>query len=255
MKFLKYTALFLALFSLSATVTSCDDDDNTNPAAVNIEFENVVGSNTLELNSATPYATGAGDQITVTAFRYFISNVKLKKADGTEWAQPESYYLIDQALPASKKISLTDVPPGDYTSLTFTIGVDSARNVAGAQTGALSKGNMFWDWNTGYVFMKLEGRSPQAPGAGAVILHVGGFRKGENAVRTVTPTLNNSVIRVHEGHTPEIHVKADIQKMFVGSTPIRFSSVNNLMAAGTNAVNISKNYENGMFVVDRIQGN
>lgn len=253
MKFLKYTTLFLSLLTLSAAVTSCDDDDDETPT-VNIEFENVVGSSTLELDSPTPYTTGAGDQITVTTFRYFISNIKLKKADGTEWAQPESYHLIDQALPASQKISLTSVPPGDYTSLTFTIGVDSTRNVSGAQIGALSKGNMFWDWNTGYVFMKLEGRSPQALGGG-VVLHIGGFRKGENAIRTVTPTLNNNVIQVREGRTPEVHIKANIQKMFTGSTLIRFSSVSNIMAAGKNAVDISNNYENGMFVVDHIHGN
>lgn len=255
MKFLKYTTFFLSLLTLLATVTSCDDDDNANSPTVDIEFENVVGSTTLELNSTTPYATGAGDQITVTTFRYFISNIKLKKADGTEWAQPESYHLIDQAIPASQKVSLANVPSGDYTSLTFTIGVDSTRNVSGAQAGALSKSDMFWNWNTGYIFMKLEGRSPQAPGAGAVVLHIGGFRKGENAVRTVTPTLNNNVIQVREGRTPEIHIKANIQKMFTGSTPIRFGSVFNIMDAGPNAVNISKNYEDGMFVVDHIHGN
>ncbi|WP_316930094.1 MbnP family protein, partial [Hymenobacter sp. IS2118] len=50
-------------------------------------------------------------------------------------------------MPASQLLALKDIPVGDYQSVSFTVGVDSARNVAGAQTGALDPNNgMFWTW-------------------------------------------------------------------------------------------------------------
>ncbi|MFC7670545.1 MbnP family protein [Hymenobacter humi] len=151
-------------FAWSAALTSCESkQDGPAPAGagpVDIEFENVVGSAPLQLNNSTPYTTPAGDQFTVATLRYYISNIKLKKADGTEYVQPESYYLIDQERLASQRFTIANVPAGTYTGLTFTLGVDAARNVAGAQTGALAPSDMFWDWTSGYIFTKLEGRSP-----------------------------------------------------------------------------------------------
>jgi hypothetical protein len=59
----------------------------------------------------------------------------------------------------------------------FMIGVDSARNNSGAQTGALDPTNgMFWSWSTGYIMAKFEGTSAQSPAAAnALKFHIGGF--------------------------------------------------------------------------------
>jgi len=218
-----------------------------------MEFDNVAGISDLQLNSATPYATASGDQLTVTTLRYYISNIKLKKADGTEWVQPESYYLVDEALPSSQKVSLPNIPIGDYTSITFTIGVDAARNVSGVQTGALAPSDMFWNWNTGYIYTKLEGRSAQST-SGAVIFHIGGFLEPNNTIRTVSPAMNNNIIQVREGRTPEVHLQADILKMFTGPNTIRFASLSNVMG-GANAVLVADNQAAGMFTVDHVHGN
>ena len=81
-----------------------------------------------------------------------ISNFKLKKSDGTWWIHPESYFLVDLSNDLSTTLDLGSVPSGEYTELSYTIGVDSLRNVSGAQSGALSTtNNMFWSWNTGYI--------------------------------------------------------------------------------------------------------
>jgi hypothetical protein len=51
----------------------------------------------------------------------------------------------------------------DITGIRFLLGVDSARNVSGIQTGALDPARgMFWTWNSGYVMAKIEGSSPSA---------------------------------------------------------------------------------------------
>lgn len=253
MKFLKYTTLFLSLLTLSATVTSCDDDDSPSLGEVEMEFENVAGNAAVQLNSTTPYTTAAGDQFTITALRYYISNIKLKKADGSEFVQRESYYLIDQGIENSHKFTIPNVPLGDYNGVTFTIGVDSTRNVSGAQVGALAPSDMFWTWNSGYIYTKLEGRSTQSAN-GAIIFHIGGFKSPNNTIRTVSPAMNNNVIQVREGRTPEVHFKADVLKMFTGPNTIRFATSNNVMG-GADAVKVANNQAAGMFTLDHIHGN
>jgi hypothetical protein len=58
-----------------------------------------------------------------------------------------------------------NVPAGTYTGMYLTMGVDSARNVSGAQEGALDPANgMFWSWTSGYIMIKAEGLSPQGAG-------------------------------------------------------------------------------------------
>lgn len=54
------------------------------------------------------------------------------------------YFLIDASDAGSTTIALQALP-GKYDQVAFTIGVDSIRNISGAQTGALDPGKgMFW---------------------------------------------------------------------------------------------------------------
>ena len=46
--------------------------------------------------------------------------------------------------------------------------------------------DMYWTWNSGYIFFKMEGTSPAATGMGnSFMYHIGGFG-GYSA-----PTINN----------------------------------------------------------------
>ncbi|MCB2377851.1 hypothetical protein LGH70_09680 [Hymenobacter sp. BT635] len=254
MKFLH--SVFLGfILSAAASLTSCTDDKDVAPVAgqMTLQLEHVAGSAPLTLNGTAPYKTAAGDDFTVTTFRYYISNIKLGKADGTEFVQPESYYLIDEAKADSKIFTIPNVPAGDYTKLTFTIGVDSARNVAGAQTGALAPSDMFWKWDSGYIYTKLEGRSAQSP-SGGILFHIGGFKKPNNTIRTVSPALGSSSIRVRNGSTPTVHLKADVLKMFTGPNTVRFATLSSTMG-GPDAMLIADNQAAGMFTVAHIQSN
>ena len=221
-------------------------DPNVKKGKVTLEFENVVGDSPLELNSPTPYVTPSNEDFKVTIFRYYISNIKLKGANGTEFIQPESYYLLDQAREASLKFTIPDVPVGNYDSLTFILGVDAARNAAGAQTGALAISDMFWTWDTGYIFTKLEGSSTK-PLNKALIFHIGGISN----IKVVRPAMNNRVIQVRESRTPGVHVRADVLRMFTGPQTILFSKTNNVMG-GPDAAIIATNQAAGMFTVSAV---
>lgn len=251
-------------FALAALLLTGCEKDNETPASqlgtVSLAFEQTVGTAPLALSTQT-YATPAGDQFKITTFKQYISNIKLTKTDGSTYAVPESYYLIDAAVPTSQELALKDIPVGDYKSLTFTVGVDSARNVAGAQTGALDpSNNMFWTWNSGYIYTKLEGTSPQAPHAagaaeGGLVFHIGGFKSPNNTIRTVVlPFPTGISLLIRPDHAPEVHLNVDVLKMFSGPTTIRFATLSNTMG-GANSVLVANNYAAGMFSVEHIHAN
>jgi hypothetical protein len=252
MTFRTLSAYSFALLLGAATFTACDDDKVTTPPVMRLELNNVVGDQALVLGQS--YTMPSGDQITVSKFNYIISNVKLTRDNGTEWAEPESYHLVKQADTGSRTFDIKNAPAGNYNKLTFTIGVDSARNTAGAQTGALDVQNdMYWSWNSGYIFLKIEGTSPQSS-SGQYAYHVGGFRSPYNTIRTVSPALpSGSSLRLEAGKTTQLQLKADVQKIFSGPTSIRLAQMN---ATGhmpdARSVQLANNYAAGLFRIDNV---
>lgn len=173
----------LLLFGVTFALVSCVKDTKTEPEpvtevspTVTLNFKALANGKTLVPETAW-YTNFAFDSLTVTVFKYYISNIKLKKEDGSFYVVPESYHLIDHVAGASS-IKLTNVPPGNYTGIDFLIGVDSLRNVSGSQQGALDVTNgMFWTWEQGYIFFKLEGQynTVNQPQRGDYAIHIGGF--------------------------------------------------------------------------------
>ena len=257
MKRFSISAFFYTLALAALTLTGCKKDEEV-PAnqtgTVALAFEQSVGTAPLTLSTQT-YITPAGDQFNVTAFRQYISNIKFTKADGTSYAVPESYYLVDAAVSASQEVAISDVPVGDYTGITFTIGVDSLHNVSGAQKGVLDPNNgMFWTWNSGYIYTKFEGYSTQSA-SGALVFHIGGFKSPNNTIRTVSPAFpSGTKLLVRKDHSPEIHFNVDVMKMFIGPNTIRFATLSNTMG-GANSVLVANNYAAGMFSVEHIHAN
>ncbi|SFQ54078.1 MbnP family protein [Hymenobacter arizonensis] len=219
----------------------------------------------LVLN-ATTYKNANGDDFTVSTFKYYISNVRLLKADNSTYLVPDSYFLVDQSAPASQKLKLTAVPAGEYTGISFTVGVDSARIKAGGFTGVLNANNgMFWDMNgPEFINMKLEGRSPQSPTTG-LVFHIAGHKgAANNTIRTVALPFGASKLLVRPNHLPEIRVQVDVAKLFTGPNtamlappflnPVDFSIVYNRMS-GPAVAKLADNAAAGMFTVTRIDAN
>lgn len=151
-----------------------------------IAIENKVGDKQLVLFDSV-YTNQFNEPFTVNKFRYYISNVKIVYDNGAKTYQPKNYYhLVNDEFAATKQLVFNQ-KLNNITSIEFLIGVDSIKNVSGVQSGDLdpSKG-MFWTWNTGYIYATLEGQSDssKAP-AHYFTYHVGGYKKGENALRKV----------------------------------------------------------------------
>jgi hypothetical protein len=257
MKGIKSIAL-LAIFSIGIAACEKKPDPATTPTPtpttgngeVGFEFANMAGGSELVFNTGS-YTNAAGETFTVSKFNYYITNIKLKKADGSEYAEPESYHLVEGDVAASRHIHIKNVTKGTYTSASFLIGVDEARNTSGAQTGALdpAKG-MFWSWTTGYIMAKLEGTSPAATTTDKKFVHhIGGFNGANSSLRTVTITFPQPM-EVSSAKELSIKLKADVLKWFApGNVTIAANST--LMSVNAASKTVADNYAN-MFSVSSI---
>lgn len=254
-----------AIIIIALTFTNCKKDKkSTEPAPVDptptqsttgslkVLFEGMVDTNVLVLSSQT-YTNQAGNTFNITTYEFFVSNIKLTKMDGTVWTETNSYHLIDYSNDPSTLITIPNVPFGNYKAIEFTLGVDSARNVSGAQTGALDPASgMFWSWNSGYIMAKFEGASPQSTATGNnVKFHIGGFSGVNNSIKVITPSFNGDTAKVTSSVIPQIHLSNNVLEWFQTPTTINFSSTSTIMMPGAQAKSIADNYAD-MFKVEHI---
>lgn len=250
---------------ITLTLTNCKKDSVAEPEPLpeapantnnlKIYFEAMVDTNALVFSTQT-YTNQAGNTFNVTLYKYYISNIKITKIDNSVWAEPNSYHLVDHADAASTLVTIPNVPFGNYKSIEFMIGVDSAKNNSGAQTGALdpAKG-MFWDWNSGYIMAKFEGTSPQSPAVGNNLkFHIGGFSAANKTMKVISPSFNGDTAKVTSSVAPTIHMSSDLLEWFKTPTAIDFSTTHTVHMPGAAANNVANNYAD-MFKVEHIHNN
>jgi hypothetical protein len=220
---------------------SCCSKENSsqyNPSVMGeltVEFDNIAGSVDLELN-AKGYINSSGENFTVTRLKYYVSNFSLINADGTVYTVPQDscYFLIDESDPSTHE-PLLHVPEGEYKSLSFIVGVDSLRSTLdfSQRTGVLDTtvngGDMYFDFNKGYIFFNLEGSSATASTGGTYKYHIGGFGGYSsptfNNIKKLTLDLTQrGTPKVKAGKETNIHLMVDVLKFFDGKTKLSIAS-------------------------------
>ncbi|MBA4196453.1 MAG: hypothetical protein C0459_02760 [Chitinophaga sp.] len=213
---------------------------------ITLHFHNKVGDKDLQLFTET-YTNKFGESFTVNRFKYYISKIILIDSDSKYYAFPSDYFLIDEADSLSKTITLTTAAK-KINDIQFLIGIDSIKNVSGVQTGALDpmKG-MFWTWNTGYVFAKLEGQSDASHAPQHLLsYHVGGFKQNENALRFVRLNIGQNV----STKNLILNINADILKWFDNTSTIKIANQSVCHQPGNFAMQLADNYA-GMFSIQQ----
>ena len=244
-------ALVLLLISTFVFVSCNKDKDEdeevtaVQTGTITLIFEHLWDSIDFEFNTEYTHPLSS-EKITISLVKYYISNVKFKKTDGTWWSESESYHLVDASSAAIPEFKISNVPIGDYTDVCYTIGVDSTRNVSGAQTGALSTtNNMFWSWNTGYIFWKVEGTSPSVPDSlsNHFMYHLGGFKKsdGSDVVKMNTQNFNGQLLSVAPTASPSIHFAINIANLWDASG---LNSMGFHWVTGQDAQNLANRFQN-----------
>lgn len=227
---------FTLIVGLTLWTVSCKTSDpapETGPFQV--QLDNVAGKQDLVLGTGS-YTNGSGETFSVTTLNYYLSNFRFKRTDGSEYVVPQdsSYFLVKESDKASQLLTFRKVPAGAYSAVTFTIGVDSLRSTMdiSRRTGVLdpagsatAANDMYWEWNSGYIFLKLEGLSLSAPvdatGLNTFRYHIGFFggltAKTINNLKTVTLSLDTAPAVVSKNNGPQVVLKGDVLKLFDGS--------------------------------------
>ena len=238
-------ALLLAL--LGGTLGGCDSADApTGPVAVRLDVEAFAGG--AAFRAGQPFTVdGRTGQLDVA--RFYLSGLTLLHEDGREIAviadapvtvraQDESgaeiqhavderYVLVDAA--ARVPVALGEVPAGRYTGMRFTLGVDGLDNRAATEDFpaghplAPQEPSMHWSWNSGYVFLRLDGLldvdgdgvvdastgTPGDPASGQWRLHLG------LTANATTVTLAEP-FTLDADETQSLHLQVDLARFVQG---------------------------------------
>lgn len=189
------------------------ENEETNTAYLELQFKHTVDGQPLQME--TTYKNSLEENFSISKLKYYISNIALYEGPEGD-PMPDTYFLVDAAVDSTTTIRMP-IEPGMYQNLDLMLGVDSTRNVSGAQTGALDPlHDMFWTWNTGYIMMKVEGTSTASTAPdNRIQYHIGGFAGPYSALRTIGMSMFNPV-EVRSGQTLSVKLSADLNRWFDG---------------------------------------
>jgi len=215
---------------------------NISSGTVKIVFNNLINNNPIVLYDSS-YTNPFKESYVINKLKYYVSGTALY-AGGKAIAEKNKYHLINQGIDSSLSFRIS-LPENTYDSIGFLLGVDSARNTAGAQTGALDPLNdMFWTWHSGYVMEKLEGKSPQSNITNNKMeYHIGGF-SGENSVLnfiTLAFPANKKLV-VTKGKTTTVIIGVDVNKFWDGVIRLKISETPVCSSPGPLAKQIGGNF-------------
>ncbi|MBX7182082.1 MAG: hypothetical protein K1X82_08220 [Bacteroidia bacterium] len=158
---MKFTKLYIAIAALSVAFVSCTKDEPNTKTSQNLMFHIHTMAGANEVNTLDTFATASNRKLTFSDLRYYISNIVLIKEDGTELPITGKVLLCGIE---KEEQELGEVPVGKYKGFKFLLGLDSATNhsdpttYAAGEPLAMQTPSMHWDWNSGYLFLKAEGR-------------------------------------------------------------------------------------------------
>jgi hypothetical protein len=258
MKNMKTIFAAAILFTAILSTSSCKKDtdgDLTGTGPVTIEFDNRFGDGPLTFG--TTYTNQNGEEVTLSMFNYYVSNFVLVKEDGTEYIVPkdECYHLVRHDVSSTHSLTINNVPAGEYHEVKFLIGVDSLKSASdvSARTGALdvaTNGDMYWMWNSGYIFMKMEGMSDTTSFKYHIGLYGGYATPTINNIKSVTLDAHDEMIMVGKDRAPEVHVYTDAKEVFGSPNPLIIANTPVIMVNPASA-NVAANYAD-MFKLDHV---
>jgi hypothetical protein len=196
-------------------------------AQVNYKFDffATINQQELEIGKST-YSTVLNDSIRIDNLKFYVSNLKLLNQDKVVY-EVKNYYLIDYA--SKKDIKFRTNDSVKFDAISFDLGIDSVTHEMGAMEGDLdpTKG-MYWTWQSGYIFFKLEGCSKVVDNSkGVFTFHIGGFNQKYS-------TLQHIAIK-----SKEMSSKIIIDLDFLLKN-IQWKQLSDIMSPGEKAVEFSK---------------
>lgn len=202
----------------------CSADPQPSSAAVFIDVRVAATAGGTPFAMNAPMTSAAGVPYRVSLLRYFVSHVALVDAAGNVVPTPLAdaaghpleygVTLVDYDKPETLALHLL-APPGRYTAVSFAVGVPEHCTNGGVlnhenaseQAYPLNVDtDMYWAWNPGYVFLKIEGHASGANGTNSFAYHVGGDKRFSTV--TIAASLDVTGPAMHR-------LSLDVNRLFV----------------------------------------
>ena len=185
------------------------------------------------------YVTKTNDTVTITKMKFYLSNIVLQLEDGSEYKESNSIHLVDAETLSSLGFNLKNVPDIKIIKIRFNIGIDSLTNVSEKFEGDLDPAlGMYWAWNTGYINMKLEGKSSSCTSVKKEFqFHIGGYLPKQNALQK---------IELNVAESQNIIIKVELDRWL---DALSFKETNSIMIPGEKAIALAQKYKN-MFKIN-----
>lgn len=212
-----------------------------------VNFEHVANNRPITFRDSL-YTNAFGEEYQVTKLKYYISNMRLV-SNGSDVPQ-SNVFLVDAGVEDSLSMP---VAQGTYSKIVFTLGIDSALNNSGAQDGMLDplKG-MFWTWNSGYIYFKLEGFSAASTAdLQRIEHHIGGYTGLNKASREIEIEMPSPLV-IAAGDKKTISLRLNLDKYWKGRNDVTIASNALIMVPGALAVKSADNFE-GLFSISYIK--
>ena len=216
----RWLIVFFLLFCLSLLAQNKSD-------SLAINFHPQFNKLPLQLNKE--YVSFNKDTLTFETFRCYISNIQVYYTDNSIFIQKDSHHLLDLDKLNSFQIPLTQNSEKVISKVTFNIGIDSLTNNSGAMAGDLDpvKG-MYWAWQSGYINMKIEGKSSSCKTReNKFQFHIGGYLQPNYAMRKV---------EINVDKKGSIAIAIDLKEFF---STINLSKNSSIMIPGKAAMELA----------------
>ncbi len=161
------------------------------------------------------------DSVLFETLKFYVSKPENVEGKTLTYNTSPKYQLIDLEKPTSLEMQVLLPQNSNFNTFRFLLGVDSITNMGGAQGGDLdpTKG-MYWSWQSGYINLRLEGKSKSCPARKNVFqYHLGGYSAPYNSSQTIElQTKVNKEIVINIA-LDELIQKVDITKNFEIMSP------------------------------------
>lgn len=170
----KFLTIAIITFTSVVAIWSCSKHPvMPSHSSLYLNIKYLIDDALLELDTIK-YTNEAGNTYSVSKLEYFISNISLKKSDGSVYKSKKIQY-VNAAKEKSNQIYLDSISPGTYTELSFIIGLSAEQNVSNSLPGTPENNNMYWPdhMGGGYHFMKFEGHFNDTTATPGYAIHLG----------------------------------------------------------------------------------
>ncbi len=218
--------VFAAALSALLAVQACSEKEpaaTPEPRGGELELKVNFLANGKPVNwESMEYVTSAGDSIQLDLIRHYLSNFEFHSPE-TGWMKVEKYALVEYDIASTQTLSFKEMPFGQYDSVRFYLGLDSAINHDIDHFGKLDPAyNMLWTWNTGYIFIKYEGKFKNS---NDVIIPFGYHIGGDNYLMTYELPISGSKTLNVSNTKANINLNFELMELFDNPHLIKLNEV------------------------------